>query len=67
MNCIRYRKSSIRIGNSLPFAPAIPVVIVPLRPNGLPIAITCSPGLIAEEFARGSGTIPFSCKKSHMI
>jgi hypothetical protein len=35
----------------------MPVVIVPLRPNGFPIAITCSPGLTAEEFARGSGTI----------
>ena len=28
----------------------IPVVIVPTRPNGLPIAITCSPTSSAEEF-----------------
>jgi hypothetical protein len=33
----------------------------------LPIAITCSPGLTAEEFARGSGTTPFSSEKSSLI
>jgi hypothetical protein len=43
----------------------MPVVIVPLRPNGLPIDITCSPGLTAE-LAIGSGTT-FSCEKSPVI
>ena len=37
-------------GNSRPVWLIIPVVIVPARPNGLPIAITCSPTSSSEEF-----------------
>src|SRR5215470_11617988 len=44
----------------------IPVVIVSLSPNGLPIAITCCPTCREEEFTIGMG-IRFSGEKSSVI
>ncbi len=43
------------MGSDRPIPLTMPVVIVSLRPKGLPIAITASPTSILEEFPNTSG------------
>ncbi len=52
MSMIMYPPGASRV---LSKAETIPAVIVSLRPNGLPIAASCSPTLRLEEFPSATG------------